>query len=190
MPTIKAHKPTERASQIIKLAKQALAGAEDVRQRIRLSTDAAIQCGKLLLKERAHVHKTFGRTSWESYFEITFSKTLPRSTAWHWMKQASSPIGQVGTKRPRNELRNSILTLELFPPKENAPLRVAGQAAINTPPLSTHLSLINRFAAWHEWLMKETGGTQTDEQAAQLLTDFAPIERFLTSLKQQIASHP
>ena len=201
MPIIqKTYEPTERAQQIIALAKEAFEGAEEVRKRTRLSVDSATLCGQLLIQEQADVTKRLGKGTWESYYEITFAKTVPRRTAFHWMRLAKSsrieappppkqdqpkPVSAIApattTEIDPNSLRKGMLALHLFPAKKHEPSPLSGQA-IAAPKLSTHLSLINRFSAWHSWFMAQNNGTLTQQQRQQLRLDFAPMRTMLDQL--------
>lgn len=198
MPTIKTYEPSERAQQILSLAKEALTGAEEVRTRIRNSTETALECGRLLLKEKAHALKKLGHGAWTSYFEITFAKTIPDRTARHWMRMAGpkTAIADRASHSESNELRNAVLTLGLFPPKQHtapsappngdAPASYTPRGEATLPRHSTHLALVNRFSAWRAWLKGEAGETLDVEQAAQLLKDFEPIEQFIESLRSTL----
>lgn len=184
MPTIKQYEPSERAQQIIVLAKEAQDGAEEVRTRIRRSTEAALECGRLLLKEREHIRQKLGHGAWESYYEITFSKVVTLRQARNWMNQVKREISPLPSHSAPNELRNAVLTLGLFPPKVHtvsaakAPASSVAPSGLTIPPHSTHLGIINRFSAWHTWLTQETRGDISPTQAAQLRSDFAPILQF------------
>lgn len=191
MPTLKSYAPSERAQQIIALARDALDGAEEVRTRIRRSYDAALECGRLLLKERDHVRKTLGHGAWESYYQITFSKTVPERTARHWMKQAKSAIAVLPSNSESSDLRNAGLTLGLFPPKQHTESANTGETHVVTPEIalpkhSTHLGIANRYSAWWTWFMNETKGEVSAEQAAQLLRDFEHIEKSFEWLHQRV----
>lgn len=191
----KKFEPTERAAQIISLAQEAFAGAAEVKKRTKLSVEAAKHCGQLMLDEQADVTKRLGKGTWESYFEITFSKAIPRSTAQSWMKlsRETCPIGQtksanqplISPKPPEtddNEIRKGMLALDLFPTKKHEPTAEAGPTIL-TPKLSTHLGLINRLVAWHAELMLSNDGFLTQERRSELIKDFAPVLAFLNDMR-------
>lgn len=190
----KKYEPTERAAQILSLAQEAFAGAAEVKKRTKLSVEAAKQCGQLMLDEQADVTKRLGKGTWESYFEITFSKSIPRSTAQSWMKlsRETCPIGQTkSANQPLvsstpiaddNEIRKGMLALDLFPSKKHEPTPEAGPS-IATPKLSTHLGLINRLIAWHSELMASNDGFLTQEHRSQLIKDFTPVLSMINDMR-------
>lgn len=192
--------PTERTARILTLANDALTGVEDCRQRIRRSTEEALECGRLLLEERAHVQDTLGHGAWGPYFEAHFANVVSERHARHWMKQAKTAIAELPSDSQPNELRNQVLTLGLFPPKQHtvtgtasrgaseatATIRTVAGPVVTLPKHSTHLGLINRFSAWATWLRQETKGRLDSAQAKQLLKDFEPIEQFIEQLRETI----
>lgn len=193
----------DRAKRILATAKEALDGAAEVRKRTRLSVEAATICGRLLIEEqKALAKEAGGKGNWDVYFEATFGKQLPRSTAYLWMKMArreriesseeqppkpeQSPIrlSQTPSEEPKanpNLIRHGMLSLGLFPAKIHEPSPLSGHA-LPTPKLSTHLSIINRFSAWHAQFMSDNHGTLTQEQRLQLRLDFAPMRALLDEL--------
>lgn len=188
---------SDRASQIISLAQSAIQGAEEVKRRVYKSREEAIECGKLLLEEQIHVAKTLGKGSWESYFEIIFSKTISRTTAFAWIKEykqsvaikagpstsPNKPLTQAtAQEHEQNTLRRGMLTLNLFPAKKHEPTSQAGPTTA-TPSLSPHLSLINKLVAWHTELLMQNQGALTQERRSQLIQDFTPVLAILEALR-------
>lgn len=184
--------PSERARKIIALAQDALAGVDEVRARIRRSTESALECGRLLLEEKARVHKDWGHGEWERYFEANFEAFIPRSTAWLWMKRANCLIGQTTVEPEPNRLRHDVLMMGLFPPKVHVidPTE-AGPEDDGTGNVDTdspnHVSVINRFNEWWLWFSHrvESGKVGPDE-AEQALKDFAPVLQCLRTLRETI----
>lgn len=185
--------PSERTRQIVALANAALSGVDEVRAHITRCTNAALECGRLLNEERAHVNKEHGHGAWLAYYEAHFAEALPDRTARRWMAQSKlATMATMATALAPNELRNQVLTLGLFPPKQHTETSVgngqthtlSAEADVTLPKHSTHLGLINRFSAWRTRLKQETGGKLDHEQAAQLLKDFEPIEQFIAELRR------
>lgn len=202
-----------RTKQILDLAHGLIAGAEEVRARIRRSVTDMKECGRLLTEEKAAVHKEFGPKAWEGYFDATFSKTFSRTRAFEWMKMArvksvestnGSPVvaltGLVNAQAERpqiqvfpttedspNDIRKGMLALDLFPPKQHVPTSEAGHDAPTPapPPYSNVplIAIVSRFCAWHSAFITQYGPTPTQEQALQLLKDLKPVISFIDSLR-------
>ncbi len=199
MSAIVNFEPSERTQQIVALAASALSGADEVRQRIRRTTEMALECGRLLIEEQAEVKAKHGHGAWSTYFEINFSKVVSDRHARHWMRMAKTAIATLPSGYTPNQLRFDVLTLGAFPPKQHPGTHGAIDAPTNTPPgrtattlpaHSTHLGLINRFSAWRAWLHTSTGGEMTTERAMQLLSDFGPMVQFVEELRSTIALKP
>jgi hypothetical protein len=198
-----------RTKQILELANGLIASAEEVKRQIHRSVAQMKECGRLLTEEKEYVLKEHGPKSWESYFEIVFSKTFSRTRAFEWMKMArvksqlptsDSPTQpQVGlpNERPQiqvypleetpNDIRKGMLALDLFPPKKHVPTSEAGIDAPTpaNPPYSnvTLIAIVSRFCAWHSSFMNQYAGTVTQEQASLLLKDLKPVTTFIDQLR-------
>lgn len=190
----KHYEPTERAKRIVELAQDALTSRDEVKKRVKLSIDAAKACGRLLIEERDSVTKLMGRGYWTSYYEIQFAKAIPERTGRAWMQLAA--IAEIKNDAPptttetenepselllsSNQTRLGMLALGLFPKKE-AVLVADDQP---TPRTDSHLTIINRFEAWHSQLKQRTSlGRMNPDERKQLLTDFRPIIEFVHQLE-------
>lgn len=193
----KKYELSNRTSQILSLAATALSDIEDIRQRAYKTKDQVVECGRLLCEEQEHVNKTLGKGSWESYCDIVFEKTIPRSTRFGWMKDyKESRIDKAGLAKSVNEqvthqiriepepnrLRKTMQTLNLFPAKKHEAEQQAGPTTA-TPSLSPHLSLINKLVAWHTELLMQNQGALTQERRSQLIQDFTPVLAILEALR-------
>lgn len=193
----KKYELSNRTQEIISLATAVNDDTIDVERRIYKTKEAALECGRLLLEEQAHVLKTLGKGSWESYFDIMFSKVIARTTSFEWMKKykqsitrkAELPVTEnqpvkleIVPESPKNNLRESILLLKLMPAKKHEAAERSGPI-VATPKLSNHLSFVNKFIAWHTEFMDANDGHLTLEQRASFLRDFSPIANFVDYLR-------
>ena len=190
---VKKYEPTEQTKRIIELAQEAQGGATEARKRIKLSIDAAVKCGQLLIEERKQVIKEIGRGYWLSYYEINFAKVLPLRTAQYWMKlqcaiaysRSSEPgnngNGDLPESMPEDNItRLGMLALELFPKKTE----LITHGNVPAPKLTSHLAIIARLEEWILALHKRSNyEPMTTAQRDQLRADFHKVIEFCNELE-------
>lgn len=194
MPEIiqqKKYELSARTAKIIALAESTDLEVQEIKRRERRTVEQGLELGALLNEEQDWVNEKLGKGSWNSYFDITFSKVISFSMAGKWQKQAKdntphsvttrSPIAVneplAKPEQPQltdTQLRKGLLTLGVIPPKRHEPTALAGPTTA-TPQLSPHLSLINRLMAWHTELLMQSNGEIPQQQRIQFKQDFAPI---------------
>lgn len=195
----KTYQPTAQAKRIIELTQEIQDGTQQAKRQIHTQVENACKCGALLNAEQKIVTKEMGRGYWMSYFEATFSRHVPYSTARRWMGLAivnktkpevlTESKNQDGEAKElqnfdpysqrENTIRRGMLALDMFPKKTHAPL----EADRPTPQLQSHLAIINRFKAWRADLAKANNYRQlTGEQRTQLRQDFREVIEFCNEL--------
>jgi hypothetical protein len=164
-----------RQDRIIHLAKKASAYAGQTRKRARASIQAAIDCGKLLLEEKAMIEEKYQRTRgfWVQYFDTTFARHLDIRTGQRWMNLARHVIE--GKIPEENIMRIGVLSLGMMPSKIHPDL--AGDHHIGR--IQSHLFFVNRFDVWRRSFQEgHAPGALTDGERQQLKADFRPVIDF------------
>lgn len=171
-----AKKDSNRRNEIIRLSKRANQKAQETRNHAKVSIDAALECGRLLLEEKAMIEERYKRQRgfWTEYFDTNYGKALPSSTAWRWMKMARLAIDQ---KTPTENIqRIGVLSLGIMPVKVHPAL--PGNRGVTRFP--SHLSFINRFDVWlRAYLPVHPPATLPDSERQQLKADFRPVIEFV-----------
>lgn len=165
-----------RQQSIIRLAKQANSYAGQTRKRARASIQAAIDCGKLLLDEKAMIETKYERTRgfWIQHFDATFARHLDIRTGQRWMNLARHVIE--GKIPEANILRIGVLSLGMMPAKIHPEL--PGDHHVGR--IQSHLFFVNRFDVWRRSFQEgHNPGALTDGERQQLKADFRPVIDFL-----------
>lgn len=175
---------TARQAEILRLAQDAKALAQDARDQVAKATQAAIDCGRLLAQEKAEfkARKKQGLT-WGDYYEAHFGQQLPAAMGNRYMALQLQLEGLEDTKAetlPTNVLRSGASIAGAYPPKVHD--QPPG-SDIPLPKRASHLILILKFNSWKRELDAKTKGRLSSEQKRQFLRDFAPIYAFLQSLE-------
>jgi hypothetical protein len=165
-----------RKQQIITLAARAMTKAAQTRESAKFSVETALECGALLLAEKAAIEERYKRQRgfWTEYFNAHFAKHVSFTTAWRWMKMAKLAAEK---KTPfENIQRIGVLSLGIMPTKVHP--KVPGNRPV--PRFPSHLSFINRFDSWlRAFAPAHPGNALTDAERAQLKADFRPVIDFV-----------
>ncbi len=167
--TVKTYRPSAECVRINELARSALNGASAAKKQIYVAGAEARRCGVLLLAEKSKITKEMGRGYWASYFEINHGKIFNIRTAQRWMAMINE-ISEIGNDtsaqsvvlepKKANELRGTMVALEIFPKKTSEKIKDDKQASRN----SSFIVIGNRFKAWHANWKKVNGDIPPNEE--------------------------